>query len=93
VTGHFGKQENSPDAGLLINQHATVKFSGLSITQTGDSRVINEGQLSAKKFYADVENEFINRKGAVLDVSDQQYNKSVNKSLIKAKILKLAMSA
>lgn len=88
ATGHFGKQENSPDAGLLINQHATVKFSGLSITQTGDSSVINEGQLSAKKFYADIENEFINRKGAVLDVGDQQYNKSVNKSLIKAKVLK-----
>lgn len=88
ATGHFGKQENSPDAGLLINQHATVKFSGLSITQTGDSRVINEGQLSAKKFYADIENEFINRKGAVLDVGDQQHDKSVNKSLIKAKVLK-----
>ncbi|WP_119711695.1 hypothetical protein [Arsenophonus endosymbiont of Aleurodicus floccissimus] len=85
VTGHLGQQENSPDAGLLISEYANVKFRGLSITQTGDSGVINEGQLSANKFYTDIENQFINMKDAKLIVVDDQNDKFVNKSIIKAK--------
>ncbi|QBY41492.1 filamentous hemagglutinin N-terminal domain-containing protein [Arsenophonus nasoniae] len=92
VTGHLGQQKNSPYAGFVINEKASVKFDGLSITQTGDSRVINRGQLNAKRFYANVDNEIINVRDAKLMIgekrNDKYENKNLHKSFIKSKLLK-----
>ncbi|HGJ5872250.1 MAG TPA: filamentous hemagglutinin N-terminal domain-containing protein [Arsenophonus apicola] len=92
VTGHFGQLENSPYAGLLINEKASVKFDELSITQTGDSRIINKGQLRVKRLYANVDNDIINEQDAKLIIgekrNDRYENKHLNKSFIKSKLLK-----
>ncbi|WGO83468.1 filamentous hemagglutinin N-terminal domain-containing protein [Arsenophonus apicola] len=89
VTGHLGQLKNSPYAGLVIKEKASVKFDGLSITQTGDGRVINKGQLHAKRFYANVDNEIINERGAKLIIGDDSDYKPKNlfNSEIKAKRL------
>lgn len=89
ATGYLGPQENSPYAGLVINEGAIVKFDALSITKTGDSQIINKGQLNVKRFYANVDNQIINEPGAKLIIGDDgNYEaKKLFDSEIKAKNL------